>query len=80
MTGKRLILTGLLLLAGLAARAQVDLDAEFFSLPSEITGEYLDSVTVQKMSPNNYWAAGVFGGVTLNYGYFNPTRYTRWMA
>ena len=80
MTGKKLILTGLLLLAGLASRAQTDLELEFFSLPDNITGEYLDSVTVQKTAPNNYWAAGVFGGVTLNYGYFNPGRYTRWMA
>ena len=79
MTVRKIILTGLLLLAGLISRAQVDLDAEFFSLPKNITGEYLDSVTVQKMSPNNYWAAGVFGGITLNYGMFNPTRYTRWM-
>lgn len=80
MTGKKLILIGVLLLAGLTSRAQVDLEAEFFSLPDEITGEYLDSVTVQKMPLNNYWAAGVFGGVTLNYAMFNPTRYTRWMA
>ena len=80
MTAKKLILIGILLLAGITSRAQVDLDAEFFSLPDEITGEYLDSVTVQKMSPNNYWAAGVFGGVTFNYGMFNPTRYTRWMV
>lgn len=79
MTVRKIILTGLLLLAGLISRAQVDLDAEFFSLPQNITGEYLDSVTVRKMSPNNYWAAGVFGGITLNYGMFNPTRYTRWM-
>ena len=80
MTLKRLILVGLLLFAGLAARAQVDLEAEFFSLPDSLTGEYLDSVKVQKMSPNNYWAVGAYGGVTLNYGMFNPTRYTRWMV
>ena len=80
MAPRKLILTLLMLFAVISAKAQVDLEAEFFSLPENVTPEYLDSVTVQKMSPNDYWAAGVFGGVTLNYGMFNPTRYTRWMA
>lgn len=77
---RRLISTCFLFFAAFVAKAQTDIEAEFFSLPDEITGEYLDSVTVRKMAPNDYWAAGVFGGVTLNYGYFNPTRYTRWMV
>ena len=38
MTVRKIILTGLLLLAGLISRAQVDLDAEFFSLPDKRSG------------------------------------------
>ena len=80
MTQRKFILTAVMLLGCLAARAQVDLKAEFFSIPDTLTNEYVDSVTVQKLSPNNYWMVGVFGGVTFNYGLFNPTRYTRWMV
>lgn len=73
-------LTAALLLC-LCARAQeVDLQKEFFSLPDTITNEYLDTVQVQKIQPNNYWLVGVYGGAAFNYGYFNPTRYVRWQA
>ena len=77
---RKFILVAALLLGSLAARAQVDLEAEFFSIPDTLTNEYLDSVTVQKLSPNNYWMVGAYGGATFNYGFFNPTRYTRWMV
>ena len=80
MIWRKFILAAALLLGSLAARAQVDLKAEFFSIPDTLTNEYLDSVTVQKLSPNNYWMVGAFGGATFNYGLFNPTRYTRWMV
>ena len=79
MTGRgRILLLCAGLLASLAARAQVDLEAEFFSLPDQVTNEYLDSMTVQKTQPNDYWMVGAYGGVTFNYGYFNPTRLVRW--
>lgn len=80
MTLRKFILTAAMLLGCLAARAQVDLKEEFFTLPDTLTNEYLDSVKVRKLSPNNYWIVGAFGGVTFNYGLFNPTRYTRWMV
>ena len=80
MIWRKFILAAALLLGSLAARAQVDLKAEFFSIPDTLTNEYLDSVTVQKLSPNNYWMVGAYGGATFNYGLFNPTRYTRWMV
>lgn len=63
-----------LLLAGVAAHAQVDLEKEFFSLPDSITNAYLDSIDVQVAPPNDYWMAGVFGGASMQYGYFNPDR------
>ena len=71
-----LILSALLLAA--SARAQIDLDQEFFSLPEEVTGEYLDSMKIQSVKPNDYWAVGVYGGASLQYGYFNPPRSVRW--
>ena len=77
---RKFILAAALLLGSLAARAQVDLEAEFFSIPDSLTNEYLDSVTVQKLSPNDYWMVGAYGGATFNYGFFNPTRYVRWMV
>jgi len=80
MIWRKFILVSALLLCVFTAKAQVDLEAEFFSLPDTLTGEYLDSVTVQKLSPNDYWMGGVYGGATFNYGYFNPSRYTRWQA
>ena len=51
MAGRKFILTLIMLFAVISAKAQVDLEAEFFSLPENVTPEYLDSVTVQKMSP-----------------------------
>ena len=80
MIWRKFILAAALLLGSLAARAQVDLEAEFFSIPDSLTNEYLDSVTVQKLSPNDYWMVGAYGGATFNYGFFNPTRYVRWMV
>lgn len=73
-----------LLLAALLAfpvlsRAQIDLEAEFFSLPDSVSNEYLDSLKLTVAPPNDYWMMGVYGGVALNYGNFNPTRLTRWV-
>ena len=67
------------IIAGLMAvcaslRAQVDVDDEFFSLPRDITPEYLDSITIKSVKPNNYTIIGVYGGTSIEYGYFNPTR------
>ena len=58
----------------LALSAQVNLDEEFFSLPENVTVEYLDSVKIQSVKPNDYWVVGVYGGVSVQYGYFNPLR------
>lgn len=77
---KALIILAAALLASLTARAQVDLEAEFFTLPDKVTNEYLDTVKVEKTMPNNYWMVGVYGGVTFNYGFFNPTRLVRWQV
>ena len=49
---------------------------QFFSLPEDITPEYIDTVTVPKLKLNDYWMVGVFGGVSLEKGFFNPDRYT----
>jgi len=80
---KKLFLTLFAVLAAaFITRAQVEqtvnLDEEFFTLPEEVTNAYLDSVSVKTTAPNNYWMAGVYGGVALQYGYFNPVRYVRW--
>jgi len=66
-----------LLAAAFTARAQVDLDAEFFSLPEHVTESYLDSITIQSVKPNDYWMIGGYGGATLIFGSFNPTRSTK---
>ncbi|MBO4341377.1 MAG: outer membrane beta-barrel protein [Bacteroidales bacterium] len=58
--------------------AQIDLEAEFFSLPETVTPEYLDSIKIQSVKPNDYWEVGVFGGASLQYGFFNPTRLVTW--
>lgn len=74
----------LVLLAGFSAatvalaQVEVNLDEEFFTLPSEVTDSYLDSVSVKTTAPNNYWMVGVYGGATAEYGFFNPVRYVRW--
>jgi hypothetical protein len=56
----------------------VNLEEEFFSLPDSVTNSYLDSVKVNIAAPNDYWMAGVFGGASLQYGFFNPDRYVLW--
>ena len=66
-----------LAVTSLSLRAQVNLDEEFFSLPDPLTDEYLDSLTLQVAKPNDYWMIGVYGGISLQYGYFNPTRLTK---
>ena len=54
--------------------AQVDLDKEFFSLPDTVTNEYLDSLKLQVQKPNDYWMIGVYGGMSAQFGYWNPSR------
>lgn len=71
---KKLLVITLLLTAALTARAQVDLEKEFFSLPDSVTNSYLDSLDLQVAPPNDYWMAGVYGGASMQRGYFNPTR------
>lgn len=71
---KWLLILSALCFALFEAHAQVDLEKEFFSLPDTVTNEYLDSLTVQVAKPNNYWMAGVFGGASMQMGYFNPSR------
>jgi len=56
----------------------IDLEEEFFQLPDSVTNEYLDSTPLPKKARiNDYWMVGVHGGVSLQYGYFNPPRQTR---
>ena len=57
--------------------AQTDVQSEFFSLPADVTPEYLDSMTVKTLPPNNYLMVGVYGGASLEFGYFNPARSVR---
>lgn len=66
------------LLAPLAARAQgeIDLDKEFFSLPDSVTMGYLDSLKIEVTPPNDYWAVGVYGGASVQFGFWNPDRLT----
>ncbi len=73
---KILLLLAALLAAAFTARAQVDLDKEFFSLPDSITTSYLDSVDIKIAPPNNYWLVGAYGGASLQMGFFNPDRNT----
>lgn len=56
------------------SRAQVNLEEEFFSLPDTVTNEYLDSLKLQVRKPNDYLMAGVYGGISLERGFFNPLR------
>ena len=69
-----LLISALLTGAAFGARAQVDLDKEFFSLPDSVTTSYLDSVDVKIAPPNDYWLGGAYGGASLMFGYFNPSR------
>ena len=66
------------LLLPLSLRAQEEEKIEFFSLPDSVDAAYLDSTVVSKLPSNNYWMLGAYGGATLNYGYWNPTRNVRW--
>ena len=79
------ILLALFALAALPLSAQdgkkkkaIDLEEEFFQLPDSVTNEYLDDTPLPKKTRiNDYWMVGVHGGVSLQYGYFNPPRRTR---
>ena len=75
---KFLLSSAVLLVSALLANAQTDIDAEFFSLPENVTPEYLDSVEIKSVKPNDYWEIGVYGGASLQYGLFNPTRLVKW--
>ena len=56
----------------------IDLEQEFFQLPDSVTNEWLDATPMPKKARiNDYWMVGVHGGVSLQYGYFNPPRQTR---
>ena len=76
-----ILLIPLLLMAGAILSAQeekkktIDLDKEFFHLPDSVTNEYLDNVDLNKRARiNNYWMVGVYGGVSVEHGYYNPLR------
>ena len=82
---KKYILLTALLLAALPLCAQekketrkkhtIDPDEVFFHLPDSVTDEYLDNASLPKVDRiNDYWIVGVHGGVSLEYGYFNPPR------
>ena len=82
---KKYILLTALLVAALPLGAQekketrkkhtIDLDEEFFHLPDSVTDDYLDNASLPKAARiNDYWIVGVHGGVSLEHGYFNPSR------
>ena len=82
---KKYILLTALLVAALPLCAQekketrkkhtIDLDEEFFHLPDSVTDDYLDNASLPKAARiNDYWIVGVHGGVSLEHGYFNPSR------
>lgn len=75
---KFLLSSAVLLVSALLANAQTDIEAEFFSLPENVTPEYIDSVEIKSVKPNDYWEIGVYGGASLQYGLFNPTRLVKW--
>ena len=53
----------------------IDLDEEFFHLPDSVTDAYLDETPLPKKARiNDYWIVGVHGGVSIQHGYYNPTR------
>ena len=53
----------------------IDLEKEFFHMPDSVTEEWLDETPLPgKVRINNYWIVGVHGGVSAQYGYFNPSR------
>ena len=56
-------------------KKSIDLEEEFFQLPDSVTNEWLDATPLPKKARiNNYWIVGVHGGVSVQYGYFNPPR------
>ena len=82
---KKYILLTALLVAALPLCAQekketrkkhtIDLDEEFFHLPDSVTDDYLDNASLPKAARiNDYWIVGVHGGISLEHGYFNPSR------
>ena len=71
---KKCLLITAFLFTCFLSKAQVNLEAEFFSLPDTVTNEYLDSVSIKVQKPNDYWMVGVYGGASLHFGYFNPSR------
>ena len=53
----------------------IDLDEEFFHLPDSVTDEYLDNTPLPKKARiNDYWIVGAHGGVSVQHGYYNPSR------
>ena len=56
-------------------KKSIDLEEEFFQLPDSVTNEWLDATPLPKKARiNDYWIVGVHGGVSAQYGYFNPPR------
>ena len=56
-------------------KKSIDLTEEFFQLPDSVTNEWLDVTPLPKKARiNDYWIVGVHGGVSLEHGYFNPSR------
>jgi hypothetical protein len=56
-------------------KGTIDLEEEFFHLPDSVTDDYLDNAPLPKKARiNDYWIVGVHGGVSLQYGYYNPPR------
>ena len=74
MMRKAVLIAFALCFALFQARAQVDLEKEFFSLPDSVTNEYLDSLQITVAKPNDYWMIGGYGGASMQMGMFNPSR------
>ena len=56
-------------------KKSIDLEEEFFHLPDTVTDDYLDKASMaRKARINNYWIVGFHGGVSVQHGYYNPTR------
>ena len=56
-------------------KRSIDLEEEFFHLPDSVTDEYLDNTPLPRRARiNDYWIVGAHGGVSVQHGYFNPTR------
>ena len=59
-------------------KKSIDLEQEFFQLPDSVTNEWLDATPLPKKARiNDYWIVGVHGGISLQYGYYNPPRQVR---